>query len=103
MSNQREREIALREARCIDAEQAYFDARPAMDTNENHRLFRAGYERGYDAMILPEPYAFTDEKIDCLIQEMEGGIDGFLKQWGYRQFAKAVERAHGIYGPEDFQ
>lgn len=34
----------------------------------------------------------TNEAIDRLFSEMPGGVDGWLKQFGYRQFARAVAR-----------
>jgi len=39
-----------------------------------------------------------DEDIDALAEGMPGGMDGFLKGWGWRQFARAVEQKHGIEG-----
>ena len=32
----------------------------------------------------------TDEQIDAIAGAMPGGVDGFCKGWGYRQFARAV-------------
>lgn len=37
-----------------------------------------------------------DEEIEAIADGMPGGINGFLKGWGWRQFARAIERAHGI-------
>lgn len=31
--------------------------------------------------------ALTDEQIDAIFDQMPGGAQGFLKNWGYRQFA----------------
>ncbi|WP_313330697.1 hypothetical protein [Comamonas sp.] len=33
----------------------------------------------------------TDAQIDEIFNAMPGGIDGWLKSWGYRQFARAIE------------
>lgn len=33
----------------------------------------------------------TDAQIDQIAHEMPGGLDGFLKGWGWRQYARAVE------------
>lgn len=44
-----ERHFALREAHLISVEEAYFDARPVVDTPSTRRYFRAGFERGFDA------------------------------------------------------
>lgn len=41
-----------------------------------------------------------DAKIDAIAEQMPGGIDGFLKHWGWRQFARAIEDAHGV-GPNE--
>lgn len=32
----------------------------------------------------------TDAQIDEIFNAMPGGVDGWLKSWGYRQFARAV-------------
>lgn len=32
----------------------------------------------------------TDEQIDVVAEGMPGGIQGFLKSWGYRQFAREI-------------
>ena len=37
----------------------------------------------------------TDEQIDAIANGMPGGLDGFLKGWGWRQFARAVIDASG--------
>jgi hypothetical protein len=34
--------------------------------------------------------------IDAIAEGMPGGADGLLKTWGWRQFARAIEAAHGI-------
>jgi hypothetical protein len=36
---------------------------------------------------LPEP---TDAQIDTIADSMPGGMEGFLKGWGWRQFARKV-------------
>lgn len=45
----------------------------------------------------PKRQPLTDELIDKIANGMPGGLDGFMKGWGWRQFARAVE-AHGIGG-----
>ena len=42
-----EHEIAVMEGERNASEQAYFKARPQIDTGGNHQLFRAGFERGF--------------------------------------------------------
>ena len=34
----------------------------------------------------------TDERIDEIANSMDGGLDGFLKTWGWRQFARAIQK-----------
>lgn len=36
-------------------------------------------------------YALTDEEIAKLAESMPGGLEGFLKGWGWQNFARAVE------------
>ena len=39
----------------------------------------------------------TDKQIDAIADAMPGGLEGFMKGWGWRQFARAVlEAAHNI-------
>lgn len=39
----------------------------------------------------------TDNQIDKIAESMPGGLEGFLKGWGWRQFARAVlENDHNI-------
>lgn len=33
----------------------------------------------------------TDEQIDAIADAQPGGLSGFLKGWGWRQFARAIE------------
>ncbi len=40
-----------------------------------------------DIAALHEP---TDAQIDAIASSMPGGLDGFLKGWGWRQFARKV-------------
>ncbi|WP_312834323.1 hypothetical protein [Comamonas sp.] len=37
-----------------------------------------------------EQTQLTDAQIDEIFNAMPGGVDGWLKSWGYRQFARAV-------------
>lgn len=37
------------------------------------------------------PDGLTDAEIDTIAESMPGGLDGFLKGWGWRNFARAVE------------
>jgi hypothetical protein len=50
-------------------------------------------ERNEAAAKLPP---LPDGEIDRIAEQMPGGLDGFLKGWGWRQFARAIEDAHGI-------
>jgi hypothetical protein len=38
----------------------------------------------------------NDQKIDALFDAMPGGVQGFCRDYGYRQFARAVLEAAGI-------
>lgn len=62
--------------------------------------YALGLARGRDeAKARFEPRTpLTDERITQLAELMPGGMDGFLKGWGWQQFARAIERDHGI-GP----
>lgn len=42
----------------------------------------------------PQPVELTDGDIDGVALAMPGGLDGFLKGWGWRQFARAVIAAY---------
>lgn len=33
----------------------------------------------------------TDQQIDAIIAAMPNGMDGFLKSWGFRQFARTTQ------------
>jgi hypothetical protein len=37
-----------------------------------------------------------DGRLDQIAEGLPGGVLGFLKQWGYRDFARALEKDHGI-------
>lgn len=91
-----ESEFARREAEEINAENNYFDARPELDTQNRRRVFEAGFIRGYDSVCPKHPQGVTAAQIDSIVNGMPGGIDGFLKEWGWQQFAQAIEEAQGI-------
>jgi len=38
----------------------------------------------------PKRPPLTDEQIDAIADAMPGGLEGFMKGWGWRQFARAV-------------
>jgi hypothetical protein len=45
----------------------------------------------------PKREPLTDNQIDKIAESMPGGLEGFLKGWGWRQFARAVlENDHNI-------
>ena len=35
----------------------------------------------------------SNEEIDWIAESMKGGLDGFLNDWGWRQFARAILEA----------
>lgn len=60
--------------------------------------YQLGWKRGREeakARFEPRP-PLTDERITKLAEMMPGGLDGFLKGWGWQQFARAIEEDHGI-------
>ena len=44
----------------------------------------------------PKRQPLTDECINEIAESMPGGLAGFMKGWGWQQFARAIEAAHGI-------
>ncbi|SCU75583.1 hypothetical protein CNECB9_2370157 [Cupriavidus necator] len=52
----------------------------------------AGFEAGERSQLAQAIHrALTDADIDKIAETMPGGMDSFLKGWGWRQFARAVE------------
>ena len=43
-----------------------------------------------------ERQPLTDAGINEIADSMPGGLAGFMKGWGWQQFARAIEAAHGI-------
>lgn len=41
----------------------------------------------------PKREPLTDEQIDAIADAMPGGLEGFMKGWGWRQFARAILEA----------
>lgn len=91
-----EDDFAIREAEEVQAEEDYFAARMPIDTQANRRIFEAGFIRGYDKVRPKHPHGLSDVQIDDIARNMPGGMDGFLKGWGWMQFARAIEEAQGI-------
>ena len=48
-----------------------------------------------------ERQPLTDEGINEIAESMPGGLAGFMKGWGWQQFARAIEAAHGIGAEHD--
>ena len=46
-----------------------------------------------EAQALQQSTEITDAEIDRVAESMPGGLDGFLKAWGWRQFARAILQA----------
>ena len=44
----------------------------------------------------PKRQPLTDAGINEIADSMPGGLAGFMKGWGWQQFARAIEAAHGI-------
>ena len=49
----------------------------------------------------PKRQPLTDECINEIANSMPGGLAGFMKGWGWQQFARAIEAAHGIGAEHD--
>ena len=49
----------------------------------------------------PKRQPLTDEGINEIAESMPGGLAGFIKGWGWQQFARAIEAAHGIGATHD--
>lgn len=56
------------------------------------------------ALLEPESSAtLTDEQIDAVFNQMPDGASGFLKTWGYRQFARSLLEAAATTGTQPTQ
>lgn len=95
-----EMEKAEMEGARNEAEDAYFEARPQIDCNDRRKVFEAGFDRGFEKSRPKFPHGLSDGQIDSIAEQMPGGLNGFLNQWGWRQFARAIEDAHGV-SPSD--
>ena len=51
----------------------------------------------------PKSQPLTDEGINEIAESMPGSLAGFMKGWGWQQFARAIEAAHGIGAEHDAQ
>ena|ERR1019366_6269127 len=91
-----ERKIAVIESEAANAEDAYFLVRIPLDNSEHRRIFTCGFRRGYEKAMDTHPLGLTNAQIDLIAHTLPGGLDGYRKQWGWRQFARAVEAAHEI-------
>ena len=49
----------------------------------------------------PKRQPLTDVGINEIADSMPGGLAGFMKGWGWQQFARAIEAAHGIGAEHD--
>src|SRR5690606_9448180 len=88
---------------------------PAPESRSTHRVWRDGewlpcyclagcdHGIGSEQMVKrdPAPVASaadvepSDEEIDAIAASMPDGLGGMLKQWGYRQFARALLARYG--------
>lgn len=91
-----EQEIAIKEGECLGASDDYFKARPQLLHDGYQRVFEAGFARGWDAARPLYPNGLSDFQIDTIGESMPDGVSGFLKTWGWRQFTRAIEEAHGL-------
>ena len=49
----------------------------------------------------PKSQPLTDVGINEIADSMPGGLAGFMKGWGWQQFARAIEKAHEIGAEHD--
>lgn len=91
-----EKELAYREGAQNAAEADYFDNRPQLDGKDRRRVFEAGFQRGWDAAVPHHPFGIPEARIKQIAEGMPGGLDGFLKGWGWLQFARAIEQEQGV-------
>lgn len=62
------------------------DTESQMETDDRHEQ-----ELQAEGVTAPVASDLTDEVIDALAESMPGGVLGFMKDWGYRQFAREVQ------------
>ena len=64
---------------------------------QNH-AYELGRARGrLDAQARHEPReSLGVKRFDAIAESMPGGTAGFMKQWGWRDYALALEAAHQI-------
>lgn len=55
-----------------------------------YRLADAMLEARSINTLPPPAKTITDAQIDAIANGMPGGLDGFLKGWGWRHFARAI-------------
>ena len=91
-----EKTRAFREGMEAHAEEVYFCNRKNLDTASHRRVFDAGFERGWDAAQVVHPFGIPEDRIRQIAEGMPGGLDGFMKGWGWLQFARAIEQEQGI-------
>ena len=91
----REREIAIMEAYEINTEHEYFVARPGKDIPAQ-KAFRDGFERGWNCASPKFPSGLPEEIIRQVVANLPGGLEGFMKGWGWLQFARDIEKAQKI-------
>lgn len=60
------------------------------DRPETLKQLQLAHDTIEDFGGFPTP-TLSDEAIDALFDKLPGGVQGFLKEWGYRQFAREVE------------
>lgn len=83
---------------------AHYDTEMIKELDSGDALIRlddaiAAVEEVEQRYTHPQPprQPLTDEQIDAIADAMPGGLEGFMKWWGWRQFARAViEATHNI-------
>ena len=92
-----EKELAIKEGEMIAAEDAYFECRSHIEKTLHRRIFDAGFNRGWDCQKAKlRSSSLSDVQISEIAESMPGGAPGFCRDWGWVQFARAIEEANGI-------
>ena len=77
-----------------DLYRAMLDAAPSAPAENN---LTCSFSPDLQKCGAPAAIELADDQIDAIADAMPGGLEGFMKGWGWRQFARAVlEATHNI-------
>ena len=60
------------------------------------QAFGPSAERDWHVDVQPERQSLTDDQIDAAFQKAAQAAGHTFCDWGWRQFARAIQDAHGI-------